>query len=500
VKLRINLERLAALPAAEQARVRAELLELEALRRANPLAFYEPHAKQRVFHAGRDPLKAFLGGNRSGKTTAGIVDDLIQTLDPDVVPEHLLPYKHFQPPFYCRIIIPDLTNTLDKVVLQKVREWAPPAQLAGGTLDRAWSEKQRVLTFANGSWWQFFSNDQDLDKFGGAALHRVHYDEEPREDIRKESLMRLIDYGGDEVFTMTPLLGMSWMFVDIYEPWTEGRLTDATIVLVDMDENPHLDAKTKERALAGLSHEERAARKSGRFVHFAGLIYDTFDVARHVHPELDEVPRDAPLVLLGGIDNGIRHMAAVLLTFLDADDVLWVFDELPLQGLTVSAVAEQFLDRCARWGIRTRFNIIDPASRRTEEQTGRSIRDAYRAAGVSTLLGVNDRLAGINAVKERLEGDRLRVTANCTELIREFKRYRWARQAAGENEAKETPVRRDDHLLDALRYICMSPTVRPKRPSLTPSQTLQDRILRANLERLNGTAAPEHPLGGGIFA
>jgi hypothetical protein len=60
-----------------------------------------------------EPLKAFLGGNRSGKTTVGIVDDLIQAIDHDAVPEHLKQYKLWEPPFYCRIITPDFTATME---------------------------------------------------------------------------------------------------------------------------------------------------------------------------------------------------------------------------------------------------------------------------------------------------------------------------------------------------------------------------------------------------
>jgi phage terminase large subunit-like protein len=437
--------------------------------------------------------------HNSGKTTAGMIDDLIQALDRESVPDHLKGFKFRDPPFFCRIVIPDLTNTLDKVVLQKVRDWCPPSQLKGGSVEQAWQDKMRVLTFKNGSYFQFFSNDQDVDKFGGAALHRIHYDEEPREDIRKESLMRLIDYGGDELFTMTPLQGLSWTYTDIFEPWEKGELEEATVITVDMDDNPHLNEATKVRVLSGLTAEERKARKSGLFVHFAGLIYPKFSTERHVVPELVELPND-PIVPLGGIDNGIRNMAGVLLTFLDPDDVLWVFDELPIQGKTVAEVAGAFNERWAYWQCAPRWTIIDPASRRREEQTGKSIRDAYREAGVMTIVGLNDHLTGFNAVKERLETDRLKVTANCTELIREFRKYRWRKESSRSDDApKEAPIRKDDHLLDALRYICLSPMVCPKRPPVNESETMKDRLLREHLAQISRPRI-EHPSGPGVFA
>src|SRR6185436_13836292 len=99
----------------------------------------------------------------------------------------------------------------------------------------AFVKDRRILQFANGSWWQFMTFEQDLDKFGGAALHRVHYDEEPPEQVRKENRMRLMDYGGDELFTMTPLQGIGWTYNEI---WMRRHERDITAVQVSIDDNP----------------------------------------------------------------------------------------------------------------------------------------------------------------------------------------------------------------------------------------------------------------------
>ena len=482
---------LGSLDAATRRQVEDELRLLEGVRARNPLEAYVPHVKQVVFHASGEDLKVFLGGNRSGKTTAGIVDDLIQALDVRDVPKHLRGFKRWSPPFYCRVVTPDLGQTLDQVVLQKIREWCPPGALAGGSLDKAFDQRLRVLRFANGSWFQFMSNDQDLDKFGGAALHRVHYDEEPRQDIRRESLARLIDYGGDEVFTMTPLRGMSWMYDDVWVPFQEKRLNGATVVLVDMDDNPHLDERTKVRVLAEYSPEERLARKSGLFVHFAGLVYSEFSSEAHVKPALSELPDGVEV--FGGIDPGIRHMAAVVFAYLDADDNLVVFDELALQGHTISEVCKEIELKKLRWGCEPRWWVIDPASRNKNNQTGRSDQMEFADHGIFTSPGQNAVRPGINKVKERLRAGKLVVTADCPELISEFKKYRWASPKRSENDAREAPVKRDDHLLDALRYVVMS---RPLTPVSVPVESLsvQERMFR---ESLKGLGERVHDSGNG---
>ena len=72
-------------------------------------------------------------------------------------------------------------------------------------------------------------------------LHRVVYDEEPRQEVRNECLTRLIDFDGEEIFALTPFSGMAWLFDEVYDPWERGDLDpkDGRVVVVDMDDNPH---------------------------------------------------------------------------------------------------------------------------------------------------------------------------------------------------------------------------------------------------------------------
>jgi len=501
--LKVDPGVLAGLAPGEREAVRDELRVLEEEFAKNPLLGYRPHGKQRVFHAPpHPPLRAFFGGNRSGKSTATMVDTIVQCVDREIVPEHLLPIKRWEPP----------TNTLEGVVLQKIREWCPRSQLKGGGFDRAWDKQQRVLHFRNESWIQFFSNDQDLDKFGGAALHRVVFDEEPREDLRRECLMRLIDYGGEELYGCTPLHGMNWIFDEIYEPWERGELSpeDGRVVVVDMDDNPHLNRETMARVLSGLSEEERQARKSGRFVAFAGLIYPQFSKVRHVIPELpgwaDEKGREwfAPpgVEVFCGVDPGIRHMCAVLWAYLDGDDRLVVFDEIAAQGQTIKEICVEVGRRNERWAVRPRWYVIDPAARNKNNQTGRSDQQEFMDNGVVTIPGQNAVGAGINRVKERLDADRLVVTANCVELVQEFKKYRWVKNSRNEDEPAQRPVKKDDHLLDALRYVVAQRPLMPEYERRDTSTTMKDRLLRHSLRQLTriGKAPAAHDSGPGIWA
>ncbi len=499
-RLGVDRDALRALSGEERQQVLVELREVDRAFRRNPLLGYVPHAKQQRFHEqiGLD-LRLYAGGNRAGKTTVGIVDSLIQTVDDEFVPDHLKAYRRFRPPFFCRVVTPDLSNTLEGVILQKIRDWCPAEQIRGGAFEKGYDKVLRVLHFRNGSWWQFNSNDQELNKLGGTALMRVMYDEEPRQDIRRECLIRTLDYGGDEIFALTPLMGLSWVYEDIYEPWRRGLLPKGTVTVSDMEENPHLDPDDIQRVLAGLSSEERAARKSGRFVHFAGLIFEEFSKSSHIVPALH--PEDLDGEVYVGIDPGLRN-AAVVWSVLGADDRLIVFDELLAKRDTIATVCKEIHARNAQWGVEPRWYVIDPASRNKNHQTGKSDQQEFIDHGIVPIPGHNSVTAGIQRIKARLEADppRLVVAANCGDLRREFERYRWQKPKRVEGDPPDKPVKASDHLIDATRYIAMA---RPLRPDVQPgprSQSLKDRLLREMLSQQGLGSRVDHDSGPGVFA
>lgn len=513
--LKVDAEALERLSPAEREAVRDQLRLVEEEFKRNPLLGYVPHGKQVVFHRPEaegwfPPLRAFFGGNRSGKTTAAVVDTLIQCLDRELLPEHLAAFKRWDPPFYCRVMTPDLTGTMDGVVHEKIRAYCPPAALKGGSFDRAFDKVHRMLRFKNGSWIQFNSSEQEREKLGGIALHRVVYDEEPRQEARNECLTRLIDYDGEEIFALTPFSGMQWLFDEVYEPWERGRLApaDGRVVVVDMDDNPHLSESGKKRALAQYSGPEREARKSGRFVSFSGLIYPMFS-DEHVLPAIERVPPNVEV--FRSIDPGYRHMCAVGYYYLDQADMLVKFDEIALQGATVKQVCDEIRARDQRWGeesrdgkvmpLRPRWTVIDPAARNRNNQTGRSDQAEFSDNGVVCIPGQNAVGAGINRVKERLDAGKYRVCANCVVTIAQFRRYRWVKDTGrGEDEARERPVKKDDHQMDCDRYAIMQRPLAPPKDLLPESATLKDRLLRHHLRRLNRPkAVPDSGFGPGIF-
>lgn len=489
----------------------------------NPLFFYNhpilsekpPHWKQLAFHAMEQRFRAFFGGNQSGKTTAGLVDDIIQAVDEEAVPDHLKFVKRYEAPCYIRILATDMV-TLELTLYQKIKELVPKDQLYGGKWERAFNQQQRVLRFKNGSMMQFMTYKQEVSTMGGATLHRVHYDEEPPKDVYEENSLRVMRRGGDQILTMTPLLGLTWTYNSIAKKYMTKEFEvkrDALwesdyygVVLVDMDDNPYLSEEDKYVTLKDMPPEVIEARKRGKFIHFAGLIYGEFDKSQHVVETADiwQIDEDGEQIInpnynvVVGIDPGIRNRCAVLWGALDYDDNLIIFEELYEQGRTVKEVCEMIKLINAQYKINPVYYIIDPAARNTNFQTGRSDQMEFTDNGINTIAGQHPVEAGINRVKQRLRNQRLQVFSNCVNLIEEFEEYRWREAPKSGEDGKPRPVKTKDHAMDALRYLIMSRPLSAEEDFSKPETELQ-RMMREDQERDN-KQIPSSPYGPGIYA
>jgi phage terminase large subunit-like protein len=450
-------------------------------------------------------IAAVVAGNRFGKSHIGAADALVQTLSPELVPPWLEPYRRrpYSGDFRCRFVIPDLANALKKVWLPKLRRLVPQEALWGGSWQKAWNDRDRMLQFADGSWWDFLTHDMDVQAFAGTDVDRVHFDEEPPGGKGylqyDESLTRLIDRDGDVRFTLTPLEGMSWVFYELTSNDVPRKDDEVYVVEGSMEDNPTLSATQQDRLKKRWEKEplKLEARLHGRFVHFAGLIYDEF---REAPPEKGGQvvpPRSIPrrdnearpsVPVYGAIDPGIArsHMALVFF-WVTEDDVAEVFYAQKWKGWLTEDLAREFHRVCGELNFRPRWTVIDPAGKRRDPTTGRNMQDALRDLKVPTMPGPNKVDAGIDEVKVRLRSGRLIVHADLEQLIGEFRNYRWKNtdKSQSEDEPKREPIKANDDLLDALRYGLMSMPAKARKEREDPERGLSahDRAFRAQLKR-----------------
>ncbi|HEU4975275.1 MAG TPA: hypothetical protein VFT50_09315 [Baekduia sp.] len=485
----------------------------------NPRGSGVPHLPQhRFLKSWKTPdgrLRKFgllPGGNRGGKTTTGDVGDIIDLIDREAVPPHLQAYKRWDGPIDMYLVAVS-QRAVERIHLPIFRQWCPKSQLVGNSVDKAYNKEFSTIHFKNGSTCAFMTQKMEMEVFQGTPLHIVHFDEEPLYDhgleIFTECMQRLVDFNGDMRMTFTPLNGMTWVYDKLYLPWEREQPDGEAAVegwadvefngyrfplychVVDQDDNPVIDDEGKAAAMAmARNDEERLARKSGRFVSFAGKIYSGFAQTRHVVPEQEVLARfhaPATQMILGGLDPGFRHMAGVLWVALDHDGV-WVGPELGLKEVIIPLVCREILLVEERLQLRRTIFMADPAIAKRDAQTGKTDQQAYLENGVYTRPANNQVRPGINAIRNLLAADRLHISAGCVQLLEQFNRYRWISTGRSEDAAPERPVKRDDHLLDALRYAVMALPI-PEVAPVEDQRTHLERLLAQDIALAQARAA-----------
>lgn len=447
---------LSQIPVAARERV---LAQLESVLEASPLDRFYPHdpdkegrEPQRDFLAASTPVVALFAGNQFGKTTAGVVKNLIDALDREAVPAHLRGFKKWEPPFFCRIIVPKFA-LIEESILPAIQEWCPVSELHGGSFEKAYTEgPPRKLRFKNGSYFGFMTYEQtssgEKKAFGSVRLHRVQYDEEPPRAIRSESVKRLYKFGGDELFTMTPQDGLGWTYREIWKKRSEPHIT---AVQGDTEMNAaNLDRGALERDWASMSEEELAYRKRGEFIHVGGFAYPSLP-ERVVDPPTREHIAGQDIIV--GIDPGVRF-GALMWTAFDSQNRAFTFDEALI--LDAHRGVENFVERIvevnAKWGIVDPLYLIDPSAGNRSPTDGETVLDELRRFGIVCIPGFNDRKKGVLQIRRRIAHGSVVVSRRCSGLLEEAEEYVLIERPDGSWEPEGGSGR---HRLDAWRYSLM---------------------------------------------
>ena len=412
---------------------------------------YKPHPKQLEFHSSPTKGRAFLGGNRSGKTKGGSAE--ITWWAQGNHPYLATP----RPPVFLRAIAVDYIQGVEKIIKPAIAQMVPPSMLKNGSWEDSYSSSLRTLTLTNGSFIEFMSYDQDLDKFAGTSRHAIWFDEEPPQSIFNENMMRLIDTDGSWWMTMTPVNGMTWIYDSIYLADIEHNDPDIKVITISSLENPYIKESALNVLTKGLKEDEKRARTHGEFVAAGGMIYKGYDETKHVYPWFPP-PKDT--LWVAGMDHGRTNPTCWLWASIDREGHIFIFDEYYEEGQIVSYHAKKVHEINARYGRVPDYYVGDPSIRNKDAIVGTSILIEYVSHGIPIVLGNNDQKAGLDRCVKLLDTGKLHIADKCINLRREMKRLRWAtfrnRTVADDSNKKEEQHKKNDHACDALRYLVSS--------------------------------------------
>lgn len=433
--------------------VKIKKIEQEQRRRKSaPLAKYNKtkvHAKQMEFHKCQKRNRWVFGGNRTGKTECGAVETVWLALG-------IHPFRKNVANVACWVV--SLSRQVQRDVAQKkILHYLDKSKIEKVVMTSGEKSSPEygiidylvvINVFGGRSTIGFKSCEAGREKFQGASLDFVWFDEEPPEDIYRECQMRVLDKCGNLFGTMTPLKGLSWVYDEIYlnarqnpEVWYE---------FMDWSDNPYLSAGEVEQMSASMSAEELDSRKYGRFATFGGLVYPEFSAANVIEPF--DVPPDWQDAI--SIDPGLNNPLSCHWYARDGDGNVYVVAEHYKAGKDVPYHAEKIEQISRSLGWKTnRYGgydvLMDSAAKQRTLSAEKSVAELFADYGIFADTSVNkDLFSGISRVKSMLKPlvgpPKLYVFSTCANMIREIKGYGW-----GEDDK---PVKRDDHAMDELRY------------------------------------------------
>lgn len=458
LRIEIDIQRLRRLDGPDLA---AALSELQAIRRTvetNPLVAYNPWSKQWQTHVAAQKVRLFLGGNRAGKTTMGICDDIVQVTPRELVPAELHGLKRYDCPCHVRICNPS-SKLQRSVIVPKIKEWIPKALLRQGSWEKSYSTLDQMLMLECGCTIELLSYEQELNKFGGTARHRVHYDEEPPEDIRDECFARTIDFDGDELFTMTPTEGLTWTYEDLVLRGHEDP-DYIYVTVASMLDNPFLAPSARERTLKLWGTGKKAnSRIHGQFVHMAGMVYPSWRICERERDFHAEELNHMDVYV--GIDPGARWTGLVWVGFDPDTNEMHVFDAEKIEDVEgVDEVKRKIDEVNEKWRIKDPQYVIDPAAEARQVGSGKKVIVEYHNQGLYPLRGDNDRQGGVMNIRRRINNALIHVYADAYPLKREAITYRILEREDGIFDV----IKEHDHCLDALRYVAMERPYDPAPP------------------------------------
>lgn len=272
--------------------------------------------------------------------------------------------------------------------------------------------------------------------------------------INWEEVIRptLTDNRGEVMFISTPK-GFNH-FYDLYNK--EQSDTDYKSFHFSSYDNPYLPKEELDKAKEELTEDRFAQEYMGDFRKTEGLVYKEFSRTLHLYKEEKTFNQ-----ILVGVDFGYTNPAAVVKIGIDYDNTFWVESE----SYKTQQTDEQIAETVASF----KPNIVYPDPEAPEKvQTLRT-----KGLNVHDVIKGKDSIrTGIDKVRELFKQGRLRINANCVNLIWELETYHYPDRMPGKNEY-ENPEKENDHLVDALRYALMT---------YTPSNPQIDRLELIDIE------------------
>lgn len=408
------------------------------------IKLYSPHPKQREVHDDSHRFKVLNWGRRTGKSTLAVNHMLLKASQRRgrywiVAPT----YKQAKNIYWLDII----HNQIPKELILKK------------------NEQELIITLINGSIIELKGADNE-DSLRGAGINGVILDEYA---FMKPIVWELIiqpmlsdgyskdkaagvekkDRAGWAIFISTPD-GFNH-FYDLVNAAQRSDKEDWWYSHATSYDNPFLASEEIDRIKEDTTEDQFAQEYMAEFKKMTGLVYKLFDRKTHV-VTADKLPDLRGCTLGVGIDFGFTNPTAVVFVAMDYDANWWVYDEIYKSGMTTEQTAYAIKSKMGKEHFT--YKVGDSA----QAQEIANLNAYPYAMGIDPINKSKDSIeSGIRLINDMLKvrdngKPKLFISENCEDLIFEFETYRYPEKKADKNES-EQPMKENDHLLDALRYL-----------------------------------------------
>lgn len=291
-----------------------------------PLSYCKRHPKQVEAFESPKAVRSLFWGNRVGKTEWGGMETAeYATL------HH--PYRETKAPFEIWVCSPSF-DVQEHTTQQKLLRYIPAKDIQHVEYLRGKIIKK--MTLKNGVILLFKSYEQGREKFQGAGVRLIWFDEEPPQDIWDECFVR-VEAGQqlDVILTMTAIKGMTWVYTRIYQDTSNPDLFVST---AGWDDNPYLTEDQKRQMARGLTPAALKVRREGKFTKRVGMVCDWWDRDKHLQHYSG---LDKSWTWYEVLDGGWSDPAAWLLLGVDGDNNVHVVNGFRRTHLKAPEIYEE---------------------------------------------------------------------------------------------------------------------------------------------------------------
>lgn len=201
--------------------------------------------------------------------------------------------------------------------------------------------------------------------------------------------------------------------------------------------------------LSSMSDDLAKAYRDGNWDIFAGQYFTEWNRDVHViEPMTDPVTLEMfnKLPVWAGLDYGYTNPSAIVFGRF-WEDTWYIFDEIYVRNHTY----EELRDAIIAKGYNPELVFADPAiwAKKDSPTSG-----ADKMSPLPMRQALNERIIGWNIIREHLKTNTIKIYNTCANLIRTLPDMVYREKDGVYIEDMDT--RGDDHVMDALRYLCFS--------------------------------------------